>query len=59
MSEQLLHLVAMKLIWPRGPGPILFKTELLLNAEIEKHLLESIERGKEPASLWQRDVFYK
>lgn len=42
-DQQLLHLVAMKMIWPRGPGPELFRTELHLNAEIEKQLLKSIE----------------
>lgn len=48
MNQQLLQLVAMKLIWPRGPGPELFKTELHLLAEIEFRLLESM-RVKDPA----------
>lgn len=32
------RLVAMKVVWPRGPGPKFFKSENHLNREIEKML---------------------
>jgi hypothetical protein len=38
MKHDLLTLVAMKIIWPRGPGPSQFKTELHLNHAIEEAL---------------------
>jgi hypothetical protein len=38
MKHDLLTLVAMKLIWPRGPGPSQFNTELHLNHAIEEAL---------------------
>jgi hypothetical protein len=45
MKHDLLTLVAMKLIWPRGPGPREYKTELHLNHAIEEALdSRSVER---------------
>jgi len=34
-SERLLRLVAMKVLWPKGPGPAEYKTELHLNDALE------------------------
>jgi hypothetical protein len=43
MKHDLLTLVAMRLIWPRGPGRAEFKTELHLNIAIENALHQRLQ----------------
>jgi hypothetical protein len=42
MSDPLALLVAMLAIWPQGPGPKLFKTELHLRKAIDEQLSQTM-----------------
>lgn len=43
-DRKLLHLVAMKIVWPRGSGPSCFSSENLLDRAIEERLERALDR---------------
>jgi hypothetical protein len=55
-SRALVILIAMKSIWPHGPGPRLYKTELHLNRSIETVLADDDVMQQVLASLDAKDA---